>query len=77
MFAITSDPRSRRQALGASIPSTIGVAVLTLIALGPQPTLAALLAGVEAVLGVAALISLGRVDSSLFLDPKSRAIYRR
>ena len=66
-----------RQALGASIPSTIGVAALTLIALGPQPTLAALLAGVEAGLGVAALISLGRVDASLFVDPKTRAVYRR
>lgn len=66
-----------RQALAASIPSTIGVATLTLIALAPQPTLAALLAGVEAGLGVAALIALGRVDASLFVDPKSRAVYRR
>lgn len=66
-----------RQALAASIPSTIGVAVLTLVALAPQPTLAALLAGVEAGLGVAALISLGRVDASLYVDPKSRAVYRR
>ena len=66
-----------RQALGASIPSTIGVAALTLIALAPQPTLAALLAGVEAGLGVAALISLGRVDPSLYIEPKSRAVYRR
>jgi hypothetical protein len=66
-----------RQALGASIPSTIGVAVLSLVALGPQPTLAALLAGVEAGLGVAAAISLGRVDPALYVDPKSRAVYRR
>jgi hypothetical protein len=66
-----------RQALGASIPSTIGVAILALIALAPQPTLAALLAGVEAGLGVAALISLGRVDPSLYVDPKSHAVYRR
>jgi len=66
-----------RHALGAAIPSTVGVAVLALIALGPQPTLAALLAGVEAGLGVAALISLGRVDATLFIDPKTRAVYRR
>jgi hypothetical protein len=66
-----------RQALAASIPSTIGVAVLALVALVPQPTLAALLAGVEAGLGLAALISLGRVDASLYVDPKSHAVYRR
>jgi hypothetical protein len=66
-----------RQALGASVPSTIGVAVLALVALAPQPTLAALLAGVEAGLGLAALISLGRVDASLYVDPKSHAVYRR
>ena len=66
-----------RQALGASVPSTIGVAILALVALGPQPTLAALLAGVEAGLGVAALLSLGRVDASLYVDPKSHAVYRR
>jgi hypothetical protein len=66
-----------RQALAASTPSTIGVAALALVALVPQPTLAALLAGVEAGLGVAALISLGRVDASLYVDPKSHAVYRR
>jgi hypothetical protein len=66
-----------RQALAATLPSTIGVAVLALIALAPQPTLAALLAGVETGLGVAALISLGRVDASLYVDPKGHAVYRR
>jgi hypothetical protein len=66
-----------RQALAASVPSTIGVAALALVAIVPQPTLAALLAGVEAGLGVAALISLGRVDPSLYVDPKSHAVYRR
>lgn len=72
----TVAPRPR-QALAASVPSTIGVAFLALVALAPRPTLAALLAGVEAGLGVAALISLGRVDASLYVDPKSGAIYRR
>lgn len=66
-----------RQALAAMVPSTIGVAALALVALVPQPTLAALLAGVEAGLGVAALIALGRIDAALFVDPRSRAVYRR
>ena len=73
-------PRSTRpsfQILRTVNPSTIGVAVLGLVALVPQPTLAALLAGVEAGLGAAALISLGRVDASLYVDPKSHAVYRR
>lgn len=66
-----------RQALGAMIPSTIGVAVLALIALATQPTLAALLAGIEAGLGVAAALSLARVDRSLYVDPRQRVVYRR
>jgi hypothetical protein len=55
----------------------VGVAVLAAIALVPQPTLAALLAGVEAGLGVAALLSLGRVDPGLYVDPQTRVVYRR
>jgi hypothetical protein len=66
-----------RQALAATLPSTVGVAVLAAIALVPQPTLAALLAGVEAGLGVAALLSLGRVDPGLYVDPQTRVVYRR
>jgi hypothetical protein len=66
-----------RQALAATVPSTIAVAVLAGIALVPQPTLAALLAGVEAGLGVAALLSLGRIDSTLHVDPRSHVVYRR
>ena len=65
-----------RQALAATIPSTIGVAVLALIALAPQPTLAALLAGIEAGLGVAAALTLLRGGPELFVDPRSHAVYR-
>lgn len=66
-----------KQALAATVPSTAAVAVLATIALVPQPTLAALLAGVEAGLGVAGIISLGRIDPQLFVDPKSHVVYRR
>lgn len=66
-----------RQALAATMPSTVAVAVLAAIALVPQPTLAALLAGVEAGLGVAAVLSLSRVDGTLYIDPRTRMIYRR
>ena len=66
-----------RQALAATMPSTVAVAVLAAIALVPQPTLAALLAGVEAGLGVAAVLSLSRVDGTLYVDPRTRMIYRR
>lgn len=65
------------QALAATLPSTVGVGALALIALVPQPTLAALLAGVCAGLGFAALLSLGRVDPALYIDPRSRIVYRR
>ena len=66
-----------RQALAATLPSTVAVAVLACAALVPQPTLAALLAGVEAGLGAAALLSLGRIDPKLYVDPRSDVVYRR
>jgi hypothetical protein len=66
-----------RQALAATLPSTLGVTMLAAIALVPQPVLAALLGGVCAGLGFAALLSLGRIDPTLFLDPKSNVVYRR
>ena len=65
-----------RQALAATMPSTVAVAALAAIALVPEPTLAALLAGVEAGLGVAAVLSLSRVDGTLYVDPRTRTIYR-
>ena len=66
-----------RQALAATLPSTVAVAGLACIALVPQPTLAALLAGVEAGLGVAALLSLGRIDPALYVDPQTDVVYRK
>lgn len=66
-----------RQALAATLPSTVGLAVLALITLVPQPTLAALLAGVCAGLGVAAGLWLPRIDPTLYVDPKSGVVYRR
>ena len=66
-----------RQALAATLPSTVAVAVLGCVALFFEPTLAALLAGVEAGLGVAALLSLGRIDPALLVDPRSSVVYRR
>jgi hypothetical protein len=66
-----------RQALAATLPSTAGVTVLAAIALVPQPVLAALLGGVCAGLGLAALLSLGRIDPTLYVDPTSEVVYRR
>jgi hypothetical protein len=66
-----------RQALAATLPSTVGLTVLALVTMLPQPTLAALLAGVCAGLGVAAALSLPRIDPTLYVDPRSRRIYRR
>lgn len=66
-----------RQALAAMLPSTVGVSALAAIAVVPQPTLAALLGGVCAGLGVATLLSLSRVDPTLYVDPRSHVFYRR
>jgi hypothetical protein len=65
-----------RQALGACWPSTLGVTVLAAIAAAPAPTLTALLGGVSAGLGVAALVSLPGVDPALLVDPHTRVVYR-
>lgn len=71
------DPRWR-QALAAMFPSTVGVSLLAAIALIPQPILAALLGGgASAGLGFAALVSLPRVDRTLYIEPRSRVVYRR
>jgi hypothetical protein len=70
-------PPRWRQGLSATLPSTVAVAVLACVALVPQPTLAARLAGVEAGLGVAALLSLGRIDPELYVDPRRNVVYRR
>jgi hypothetical protein len=65
-----------RQALAATLPSTVGVSVLAAIALVPEPTLAALLGGVSAGLGLAALISVWSIDPALYVDPRTRMTYR-
>ncbi len=55
---------SRLSTLAAAVwPSTIGVAALLAISLGVNATLAALLAGVEAGMGVAGLLSALRIAS--------------
>jgi predicted permease len=55
---------SRARALAqAAYPSTIGLAVLTAVALWPQPGLAALLAGILAGLAVMSLIGAARLAS--------------
>ena len=64
-------------AVHASLPSTAGVSLLAAVALVFQPTLTALLAGVLAGLGVAALVAAYGIDSRLYLDPRTRAVFRR
>jgi len=61
----------------AMFPSTIGVSVLAAIALFPSPTLAALLGGVRAGLGIAALLTLPSIDPALLVDPRRQVVYRR
>ena len=55
----------------------LGVALLGAARIAGAESGPALLAGVEAGLAVAALLSLSRVDPRLYIDPPSRAFYRR
>jgi hypothetical protein len=61
----------------AALPSTVGVSVLAAVALVFQPTLAALLAGVLAGLGLAALLRAYTMDGRLYLDPRTRTVFRK
>jgi hypothetical protein len=65
------------QALGATLPSTLGVSVLAAIVVVPRPILGALLGGISAGLAVAGGLSGLRTDPSLYGDPKTGAVYRR
>jgi hypothetical protein len=66
-----------RQALQATLPSTVGVSVLAAIALVPQPVLSAFLGGISAGLGLAGILAAVRTDPSLYLDVRRGVLYRR
>jgi hypothetical protein len=66
-----------RQALHATLPSTVGVSALAAVALAFQPTLSALLGGISAGLGLAGALYGLRADPHLFVDPRSGVVYRR
>lgn len=60
----------------AAFPSTVGVSVLAAVTLAFQPTLTALLAGILAGLGLAAALMGYGIDRGLYLDPKTRSVFR-
>lgn len=66
-----------RHALYAAYPSTIGVSILAAIALAANPTLTALLGGILAGLGLAALLALREVDGGLYVEPRWRVVFRK
>lgn len=66
-----------RQALAATLPSTVGVSVLAAIAVVLSPVLAAVLGGVSLGLGVAGALAATRTAPELFVEPKTGALYRR
>jgi hypothetical protein len=75
--------QSLGEALRAAVwPSTVGVSVLLVIAVVANPTLAALLAGVLAGMGIAALLSAGQTYMSqralggrMLVDRKRKQVY--
>jgi hypothetical protein len=64
-------------AVHAAFPSTVGVSVLAAITLAFNPTLTALLAGVLAGLGLAALLATYSVDGRLYVDPRTGSVFRK
>ena len=66
-----------RQALHATLPSTVGVSALAAVSLAFQPTLAALLGGISTGLGIAGALYALRADPTLYVEPRSGVVYRR
>jgi hypothetical protein len=66
-----------RQALHATLPSTVGVSALAAVALVFEPTLTAFLGGISTGLGVAGALYAMRADPTLYVEPKSGVVYRR
>ena len=61
----------------AAMPSTVGVSVLAAVTLPFEPTLSALLAGILAGLGLAALLVAYRIDGGLYVDPRTQTVFRK
>ena len=66
-----------RQALHATLPSTVGVSALAAVALPFEPTLSAFLGGISTGLGVAGALYALRADPTLYVEPRSGVVYRR
>ena len=66
-----------RQALHATLPSTVGVSIFAAIALVLEPTLSAFLGGISTGLGIAGALYALRADPALYVEPKSGIVYRR
>ena len=66
-----------RQALQATLPSTVGVSALAAVSLAFEPVLSAFLGGISAGLGIAGALYALRADPALYVEPKSGVVYRR
>jgi hypothetical protein len=66
-----------RQALHATLPSTVGVSALAAVSLAFQPILSALLGGISVGLGIAGALYALRADPGLYVEPRSGVVYRR
>lgn len=66
-----------QHAAHAALPSTVGVTVLAAVILPFRPTLAALLGGILAGLGIAALFAAYGFDDRLYVEPQRRLVFRR
>ena len=66
-----------RHAVDACFPSTAGVSVLAAVILVFDQTLTALLGGVLAGLGIAALLAAYSIDGQLYVDPRRGVVFRK
>lgn len=64
-------------AFHAALPSTVGVSALAAVTLAFRPALTALLGGILAGLGAAALLRVRGVDERLYVEHRQRVLFRR
>jgi hypothetical protein len=63
-------------AVHAALPSTVGVSILAAVTLAFAPTLTALLAGILVGLGLAAGLAAYGMDAAIYVDPRTRSVFR-
>jgi hypothetical protein len=68
---------SWKHAVYAAFPSTVGVSILAIVSLPGRPVLSAVMGGILVGLGIVSLLTVGRTEPDLYMDPRTRVVFRK